>query len=911
MSLTLGQPKAVQADEVRTAMQPVLAIFVRNVADQCQFYTMRGEWVNRTGVGIRWGFSRFVDPDDLNEILPYLPAEEVAEERMNRLQPVDIQAPRDAGAKVIEQMSLFQRATDAIFRRHAERINRLYEIIAPPEGSTDRIHMSLKEIAMKVLMKQQSELTPPMMYAIHSAIEQSQNITWDSTNYRQNPTYEISPRQGLKYIDQVRDWVREYQEVVSRMRTNEPTFSSDVASMESTISLNPIATFVQKARVAIQRSRHTRPLSKSGFIGPSSIRVDIESNRGMPYKEVEMQGFDFNEKIVIHYLDVWATSSYLNSYTNLASLGPMILRAIGMYEGLELDRSKGFTLLQELGVITPWENRTVYKLRRLNLPGHDDGSGEASRMFYNASIEAKNFEPKDSMEGLRKDWGDMPVFCVDGAMTLERDDGISLELVENDPSLYWVHIHVANPSAFIGPDSATAKFAASLSESFYFPERKYPMLQPQVTRDKLGLARDRPCITFSAKISADGDVLEKKVTPGIVRNVHCHTHQSVGQALGLTGANEERELATILTVGGRMPSEPIDGLEQTSNAVSDPEHVRILRKLLELGEAARQKRVQAGAPDFYQSSRIVSAYPTVYVGKRQSIIKFSRIENQHIRQFEGDPIISLQRTTELYGLVTRMISGLMIIAGDVGASWCAERNIPIPYRGILRNPEPASSPEDFKREVLDPKVAKYGHPDNTDLRQYMGLVGLAQVSDRPLKHFTLGLPAYCKATSPLRRHGDMYAHWQMEAAIRYEAATGTSLIGSTDDSYLPFSRAQVQEYAAGAMHRERKINQAKLSSKRHWTCQALFRARHFNEATVPETFVVMAKPDQRTILGLTSGWCELLDLDVSMLHSAAVAAEGGLRVGDVWEARLGDVDPYYLLLYMEPVRLLRREEPRN
>ena len=851
-----------------------------------------------------------MDPDDLNEILPYLPAEEVAEERMDRLHPVDTQAPRDAGAKIIEQMLLFQRATDAVFRQHAERINRLYEIIAPPEGSTSRIYMSLKEIAMKVLVKQQSELTPPMMNAINSAVEQSQNIIWDSKkNSRQNPIYEISPRQGLKYIYQVRDWVREYQEEISRTTTNEPFLSSDLASMGPNISLSPIATFVKKARVAIQQSRQTRPLSKLGFIGPSSIRVDIESNRGMPYRETEMQEFDLNEKIIIHYLDVWANSTYLNSSTNLASLGPIILRAVGMYEGLELDRSRGFTLLQELGVVTPWENRTVYSIKRLELPGHDDGSGKASRMLYNASIEANNFELKDSMEGLRKDWGDMPVFCVDSAVTLERDDGVTLELVENDPSLHWVHIHVANPSAFISPDSATAKFAALLSESIYFPERRYPMLN---LRDQLGLANDRPCITFSAKISADGDVLEKKVTPGIVRNVHFYTPQSVNQALGMTGANEERELvSSILTVGGRMPSEPIDVLEQTKKAVSDPEHIKILRKLLELGEAARQKRLQAGAPDFYQASAMYdSVHPKVYLGNRQST-KVSRIENRHVRQFEGDPIISLERTTEVYGVASKMVSGLMVIAGDVGASWCAERNIPIPYRGMLRSPEPPSSPEDFKREVLDPKVAKNEYPDRTDLRQYMRCIGVTHISDRPLEHFTLGLPAYCKATSPLRRHVDMYAHWQMEAAIRYEAATGKSLIGSTDDSYLPFSRAQVEEYAASALEREMKVRQAQFSSKRHWLYQALSRAHQFNEATLPETFNVTARPDPTTKLqGKYTGLWDLLELTVHMRDSAAVAKEGGLRFGDVWESRLVDVNPYNMNIDVDPIRLLTRKEQK-
>ena len=497
----------MQTDDFRAATEPVLAIFVRNVADQCQFYTIRGEWVNREPVGAQWGVAQFVDPDDLDEILPYLPAEEVAEEKMNRLQPVDVHAPRGAGVKVIEQMSLFHQAADAVFREHAERINRLYQIIAPLDEVTGRTYMSLKDIAMKVLMKEDpSELTQPMMWAIHRAATQCQNITRDRMSYRQNPVYEIYPRQGLKYIDQVRDWVREYQEGITQETTNKQILSNDLTSMESRRSRNPIATFVQKARVSIQQNRRTRSLSKSGFIGPSSIRIDINTNSGKPYREMKMQKFNLDERIIIHYLDVWATSSYVNTRTNLASLGPMILRATGMYDGFELDQARGFTLLQELGVVTPWENRTVYKLRNLKLPGHDGGSGEVSRMLLDASIESDVFEPKDAMEGLRKDWGDMPVFCIDSAETLDRDDGISLELVENDPSAHWVHIHVANPSAFITPNSASAKYAASLAESVYIPERKYPMLSAKLTKDRFSLANDRPCITFSANIYAQGNM---------------------------------------------------------------------------------------------------------------------------------------------------------------------------------------------------------------------------------------------------------------------------------------------------------------------------------------------------------------------------------------------------------------------
>ncbi len=856
---------------------------------------------------VRWAVSHFVDPDDLNEILPYLPGQEVAEEKLDRLQPVDVNAPRGAGAKVIEQMSHFHRTADAVFRADADRIDRLYEIIAPSEASADLKHMSLKDIAMKVLMKEDpSELTQPMMWAIHRAVSQCQNIIWDRMNYRQNPIYEIFPQQGLKDISQVREWVRLYQEGVIQDTTSASMSSIDSTLLSATRSVNPIATFVKKARVAVQQSRQTRPLSKSGFLGPSSIRIDIDENFGMPYRVLHMQRYDDNEKTIIHYLDVWATSSYVNPSTNLASLGPMILRATGMYEGFELDEARGFTLLQELGVVKPWENRTVYKLRDLRLPGHDDGSGEASRLLLKARKETRVFEPKDSMEGLRKDWGNMPVFCIDSAETLERDDGVSLEPVEEDPSLCWVHVHVANPSAFITPNSATAKYAALLAESVYFPERKYPMLSPTLTKDQLSLANDRPCITFSAKISADGEILEKKITPGIVRNVHYYTPRTVGQGLGLTKTDEQSETVSILTVGGRMPTQPIDDSDQTAKALTDPEHVKILHKLLELGEAVRHKRSQGTALDFHASARIAATYPVVYLSGR--VVKYFKINDKSIRQFEGDPIIALQRTTEAFGLVAKMVSDLMIIAGDVGASWCSERNIPIPYRGILRNPEPASPPEVFKREVLDPKIAKSGHAEQSDLLRYMRLVGQSQTSDRPLEHTALGLPAYCKATSPLRRYIDMYTHWQIEAAIRHEAATGTSLVGgpTADDTYLPFSRAQVEEYAAGAIHRERKIALAKTSSTRHWICQALFRAFYFQEATLPETFAVTVM-EGRARRGLFPGWVSVWNVKVQLTPSAAVGQEGGWKVGDVWEARLSAVDTYHENIDMEPVRLMERE----
>ena len=906
MSTRLRRPKAVQTDNYRAASGPILAIFVRNVNDQSQFYTIRGEWINRRSAGARWGVSQFMDPDDLNEILPYLPAEEVVQEKLDRLQPIDVHAPRNAGAKILKQMSLFNQATDAVFREHAARLSRLYEIIAPFEPSAERATMSLKDIAMKVLkIKDPSALTPPMMWAVHKAVTKCQNIKRDEMSYRQNPTYGIFPQQSLTQISQVREWVREYQESMVQETTTAPLSGIDSTLMKTKRSLNPIATFVEKARVAIQQSRQARSLSSTGLVGSSSTRVDIDNKDGLPYKEICMQEFNDNDRAIIHYLNAWTTSSHLNPTTNLASLGPMILRAIGMYEDFELNKLRGYSLLQELGVITPWENRTVHQLLNLNLPGHDSGFGVATRLLSDAEREAKNFEPKDSMNGLRKDWGEMPVFCIDSARTQERDDGVSVELVDEDQSVCWLHIHVANPSAFITPDSAIARFAASLSETVYFPEKNYPMLAPRLTKDHLSLANNRPCLTFSAKVSVDGDVIEKRITPGIVRNVHYLTAEMVARGLGLTQIDDESKHITVLTVGGRMPTLPTDYSDQTAEALIDPGHIKILQKMLELSEAYWNKRALAGARDISWNfgGRSGITAPKVYLS--QTTIKPFRIENKTIRQFEGDPIIALQRSEGDYSPVLSMVSNLMVLGGNIAASWCSDRNIPIPYRGILRNPEPETPPEVFKRQVLDPQIAKYGHARLVDLIRHMRLIGQAHASDQPLEHHALGLPAYCKATSPLRRHVDLLTHWQIEAAIRHEAAVGASLIASADESYLPFSRAQVEEYVGGVSHREQKIELARTMSIRHWICQAIFRAFYFKEAVLPETFEVTT-----TFGRLRRGWfpgiLKSFNVNVQMKDSPVVARDGGWKTGDVWEAKLLEVDTYFRTLEMEPIRLIER-----
>ncbi len=891
--------------ELVAGSEPLLAIFVRNiVGQQLQFYTIRGEWVNRRKNDMRFAVSGFVHPAELGDILPYLPEEEIGGNRLDKLQPLKANAPRDAGANLIRKISIFQQAADGVFRRNADRLNRMYELIAPMNKSEGPRQKGLREIALIVLQKKDpAELTQAMLCAVHRALIPLQNIVWVHSYDLRNPVFEIHSERTMREIAQVRDWVREYQEGITENVTE--SFPVISASISAGHPQNPISSFLRKARAAIAQSRLSRPLSASGAVGPSLVKVEPVPPASRVYREIPGQVFDDNEKAIIRYFDAWVASRYINLFTNLSSMGPMILRATGMYDNLLFSREIGFTFLQELGIVTPWEDRSCYKLAGMRLPGHGLVCEETTQLQHTAQQWARSllsdnptdsaYKLEDSMATLRRDWDNLPVFCIDSAETLERDDGLSLQPVEGSSTEYWIHVHVANPSAFISQESPIGRYAAQLSQSVYLPEHKYPMLSPSLTNGHFSLANGRPCLTFSARISSEGDILENAISSGIVRSVHYLTPNTVARALGLD-VSDESESISLLSVGGKLPANTRDH-ENTTGDILNDRHVSILRKLFELSQVAYQKRISRTGLDFRSSKRATVMRPKVFLS--EVLEKPSQVNDSRVRQYEGDPIISLEVKPRGSTLVNDMVAELMITAGRVAASWCMDRNIPIPYRGIERDPEPRIQPEEFKKTLVDSTL-------ESGIVEYIRLLGQAGASASPLEHVALGLSAYCKATSPLRRYIDLYTHWQIEAALRYEAKTGTSLLASRDNSYLPFSWAEVEECANTSIYREMRIRQLTAYSDNHWVTQALFRAFYFKEAALPETFIVELKFIASGNQGFKA-YMRWLTRDVFMVEKDATGREVDCQEGDLWETRIKSINTYFDRVVVEPIRLVERK----
>jgi len=77
-----------------------------------------------------------------------------------------------------------------------------------------------------------------------------------------------------------------------------------------------------------------------------------------------------------------------------------------------------------------------------------------------------------------------------------------------------------------------------------------------------------------------------------------------------------------------------------------------------------------------------------------------------------------------------------------------------------------------------------------------------QVGVSPSQHAGLGLPAYTRATSPLRRYLDLVVHQQLRLHLM---------------GYAPLSEMEILERVGASEAVLGTVNQAEMLSERHWT----------------------------------------------------------------------------------------------
>ena len=100
-----------------------------------------------------------------------------------------------------------------------------------------------------------------------------------------------------------------------------------------------------------------------------------------------------------------------------------------------------------------------------------------------------------------------------------------------------------------------------------------------------------------------------------------------------------------------------------------------------------------------------------------------------------------------------LVAEAMILAGAVAARFGQEHDLALPYRSQL----PADLPPAAELEALPDGAVRFAAIKRCLSRGVMGT--------QPAGHFSLGLPAYVQATSPIRRYGDLVVQRQIAAHL--------------------------------------------------------------------------------------------------------------------------------------------------
>ncbi|KAI3342694.1 hypothetical protein F4824DRAFT_442946 [Ustulina deusta] len=860
-----------------SSRRPVVAVCLGRINGYEHFYTVSGKWFSAMGVRTLFVVNNFATPEELKPLIEGLPSADIPVEDLNILQDLGEGPSRVAGAVLLRKMLTFVQKAEAVYQANAGTLDASSSFIGDPVKHRYLTLHEITDLLLPATMKTGGKFSPQSLYAVHRALLQDEIFfrPLRQTGHKRSYLFEISPLSEVRIILKIEKIVREYLGMQGDGNTTQ---------LRARL---PIASFVSNAQKMIDESRKNREWSNSGIIGPSSKSVR------------EKPGWSDTDLEILQFIELWAGYQKFPSYSRLQTLGSTLLRAVGRYQEAAQGYvpATGWTFLQEVGWIPPWEIPARYSLR---FPGVEIKRGGSYVRPFMGLLD--RHLKQDILEGIRTPLNKATAYCIDDTTAREIDDAVSLERTSN-PEEYWIHVHVADPAASFGADTPVAKHAELIPEAIYLPGHLEPMLPQSLIHSRFSLAPDRHCLTFSALVNTDGVVLNEKITANILKNVVYMTYEDAASAIG-----EIRE--SPYTEGVRWSLSTAPKVPTANRKMTGPDDLTEGQKsdlaiLSKLGKAINAERLEKGATPFF------APRPT-------ATVDFSGVKQKESDSFittAGDPLIHVHYSQRS---ATDLVENAMKLANEVAARWCHERGIPIPYRTqphALRN---AALVQQYARDVLNPMLNSGVRPDEKVWRHMRSLLGLDEVSTTPGPHFTLGSNMYTKATSPLRRFSDLIVHWQIQAALLEEHRLKRKLVSSNSDqkksddlSFLPFSRDRLDRMLPMLRLREKQARAlTNLQGTDQWILQALVRAWRFKEGLLPDTFKLTVQNSTRIRTVGQLDWFERqATLKREALNNVVLSAD--LRIGDVIEVRLIDINVYSRQIFVEATRVLERVGDKN
>lgn len=691
--------------------------------------------------------------------------------------------PRHLTKPLTDKIRAFQKEALNVFSQKLPVIEKLYDMYShETEFRLLTTHEAAKAIFPDGYENHQ-------IYAVHLALmDNGQHFIADGGRHHKKTTqFEVRSRKQLAMIKQVTEWLR--MKTVTLETGKKGKKYSDVIDL-----------FALKAAALVDMSRGLRG-NQSSLFGP------VEA---VPLPEL---AWNEDDKAIIEFLKC-SMERYWFQTSPVAALYPQILKATKRYqEEWRLDVDLLYIFLMEIGVYRPWENRYRFSYR-LPLP-HHTLSGEADALADKVAEVDKDAEAawnklglKDKMDSFREDISET-IFAIDDPSAEEIDDGISFTPVSDTES--WVHVHVANPTAFLEPDHWIAEMAKQKLQTLYLPEKTFGMIPRGFVDYKWGLASDRPTLTISVKLdNQTGHVIDYKIRYGNAKNVKRLTYANLNTLLGY----ESTKPYTLVVNPPRDPKtgEVIDHTLKNPQNTLTPEETNVLTQLRKIAIAIKKKRVAAGSLSFVNDSfRIfVNDHPLNPHASNEV-----NINPDFPTLYRGLPSLTFVRDQPPTP-AHETVAEFMLLGGTIVSHFLSSHKIPAPYR--THNIIPRKGAREIWENILLPNRNEMGVIDKKILRDHFNVLGASKMLVNPGAHELLGINidpntnigGYTKATSPLRRYLDMVVHFQLEQVVR------NLRDGLPASHNIPFSESYLAQELPFAAHKERRMRDMQQASEKFW-----------------------------------------------------------------------------------------------
>ncbi|PVU88368.1 hypothetical protein BB561_005894 [Smittium simulii] len=492
------------------------------------------------------------------------------------------------------------------------------------------------------------------------------------------------------------------------------------------------------------------------------------------------------------------------------------------------------------------------------------------------------FYKHDICESIRYDFGNLPVYTIDSESTSDIDDAISLEKIKNNNGDYdyWLHIHIADPTRLLHPNHKISKLSELRMSSLYYPGLNIHMLptpwaiEQFSLYDKINDIKKKPdeikkyAMTTSARIGDNGDILEYKIRPSIIRNIKCLSYDIADEIISFnsTSDNNIRDHEILKNVivsplykdsGCINQNKNINnaGLENKSQKISKDD-VDILLKIHEISKLHFKLRVKNGGFVINRRSYIAEI-GNLYTSDKE--IDFSYINDSvdaNTQDKQNDliyPKIYFKKEISFYSPSTKMISELMIISGRVAARFAAENNIPVIYRTQDKPNMEDYNSETFLMKSNIPEFANYSveelnknvkpkdiyeavlkriNPVSSELsmlyydeiRYYLKP---GNSKSKPGIHSSTGIIdkfGYTRFTSPMRRYPDLLIHWQ----IKHQLLVLNGLAKKED---IPFTLESVESMLNKTTISQISIRSSMRKASFIWSTKVLQRVEYVARRT--------------------------------------------------------------------------------